>query len=277
LNELVGKIHSTLANLSQYYLQNGYFSPVDVLSNSETRILRDDYESAEKEFANDKEKLGLLRAYPNRLLPSFDLLTRNKKLVQAARTILGEDVLVWSTPLFIKESKSEKIVSWHQDLTYWKLSDFKETTCWFAISDSNKKSGCMKFIPASHKTKIVPHNDTYAKNNLLSRGQEISVRVEEDKAFYAELHAGQASFHHGLLFHGSGSNQTNDRRIGCAIRYISASMKQKTGVKPLVTLVSGKDKFKNFKVAPPPAGRLLDEEFELCREDRELKKKIFSN
>ncbi|MDG2473818.1 MAG: phytanoyl-CoA dioxygenase family protein [Paracoccaceae bacterium] len=274
MNEIIGKNCATLDNLSQYYVQNGYFSPVDVLSNSETRTLRDDYESAEKELGSDEEKLGLLRAYPNRLLPSFDALTRNKKLVETARAILGEDILVWSTPLFIKEAESEKIVSWHQDLTYWKLSEFKETTCWFAISDATKKSGCMKFIPASHKTKIVPHNDTYSKNNLLSRGQEIAVEVEEDKAFYAELHAGQASFHHGLLFHGSGCNQTNDRRIGSAIRYISASMKQETGVKPLVTQVSGEDKFKNFKVAPPPEGRLLTEEFERCREDKELKKKL---
>ena len=70
MNEIIGKNWDTLDNLSQYYVLNGYFSPVDVLSNSETRTLRDDYESAEKELGSDEEKLGLLRAYPNRLLPS---------------------------------------------------------------------------------------------------------------------------------------------------------------------------------------------------------------
>jgi len=271
---MIGSDSTSLGGLATEYLQNGYFSPIDVLSSSEARALRDDYEAAEKELEDDEEKLGLLKSYPNRLLPSFDALTRNNKLVASARAILGADILVWSSPLFIKEAQSEKIISWHQDLTYWKLSDFNETTCWFAVSDSTKNSGCMKFVPASHKTKILPHNDTYAKNNLLSRGQEIAVEVDEDEAFYAELHAGQASFHHGLLFHGSGPNQTNDRRIGSAIRYISASMKQETGDKPLATQVSGEDTFANFKVAPPPRGRLLDEEFELCREDKELKKKL---
>ena len=132
----------------------------------------------------------------------------------------------------------------------------------------------MKFIPGSHKNRIVPHNDTCDENNMLSRGQEISVKVDENKAFHAELDPGQASFHHGLLFHSSDPNKTKDRRIGSAIRYISASMKQETGDQPMVTQVSGDKDFGNFKIVPPPTGRLLEEEFELCRLDNELKKKL---
>jgi len=189
----------------------------------------------------DTDRLALLKAYPNRLLPSFDAATRNRNLVTAAQEILGENILVWSAALFIKEADSTKIVSWHQDLTYWQLNDIKEVTCWLAVSSARKEAGCMKFIPGSHKDKIVP---------------------------------GQASFHHGLLFHSSGPNKTQDRRIGSAIRYISASMKQETGDRPMVTQVSGHSDFGHFKVVPPPTGRLLEEEFELCRLDNELKKKL---
>ena len=96
----------------------------------------------------------------------------------------------------------------------------------------------------------------------------------KNEAVYAELDPGQASFHHGLLFHSSGPNTTSDRRIGSAIRYISASMKQETGDCPLVTQVSGQKDYGNFKILPPPKGRLLEEEFELCRLDNELKKKL---
>ena len=109
---------------------------------------------------------------------------------------------------------------------------------------------------------------------MLSRGQEISVEVNEDDAVYAELDPGQASFHHGLLFHSSGPNSTDDRRIGSAIRYISASMKQETGEQPMVTQVSGKKDYGNFEIFAPPKGRLLEEEFELCRKDNELKKRL---
>ena len=262
------------AKLSSIYAENGFFSPVNALSKSEADELRKDYETAEEELRGDTERLSLLKAYPNRLLPSFDNATRNETLVAAAKEILGENILVWSAALFIKEAASTKIVSWHQDLTYWQLNDIKEVTCWLAVSSARKQAGCMKFIPGSHKNTIVPHNDTYDENNLLTRGQEISVEVNENEAVYAELDPGQASFHHGLLFHSSGPNTTNDRRIGSAIRYISASMKQKTGDCPLVTQVSGNTDYGNFKIMPPPKGRLLEEEFELCKLDNELKKTL---
>ncbi len=260
--------------LGLIYAKNGFFSPVDAISKAQAQELRQDFEAAEEELRGDTERLSLLKAYPNRLLPSFDNATRNETLVAAAKEILGENILVWSAALFIKEAASTKIVSWHQDLTYWQLNDIKEVTCWLAVSSARKQAGCMKFIPGSHKNTIVPHNDTFDENNLLTRGQEISVEVNENEAVYAELDPGQASFHHGLLFHSSGPNTTDDRRIGSAIRYISASMKQKTGDCPLVTQVSGNTDYGNFKIMPPPKGRLLEEEFELCKLDNELKKTL---
>ena len=126
----------------------------------------------------------------------------------------------------------------------------------------------MKFVPGSHKTKIVPHVDTYAEDNLLSRGQEIAVAVDEKEAVAAALEAGQASMHHGLLFHSSGPNATCDRRIGSAIRYIKPSMKQQTSDQPLVTLVSGQDHFGHFNIAGAPKGRLTEDDFEICCQDK---------
>jgi ectoine hydroxylase-related dioxygenase (phytanoyl-CoA dioxygenase family) len=262
------------ADITRTYMQDGFVVPIDVLSQHEARILRTDLEDAEAELANDVEKLALLKAYPDRLLPSFDALTRNETLISAASAVLGPDLMVWSAGLFIKEANSPKIVSWHQDLTYWGLDDIAETTCWVALSKAHETSGCMKFVPGSHKTKIVPHIDTYAEDNLLSRGQEIAVEVNEKDAVVAALDAGQASMHHGLLFHGSGPNTTDDRRIGSAIRYIKPSMKQATGDRPLVSLVRGQDNFGNFKIVDAPRGRLLDEDFELCRQDKALKARL---
>ena len=132
----------------------------------------------------------------------------------------------------------------------------------------------MRFFPGSQKTRIVPHTDTFADDNLLSRGQEIAVEVDEEGAVVAALEAGQASMHHGHLFHASGPNTTNDRRIGSAIRYIKPSMKQKTGDKPLVSLVNGEDPFGHFTIAEPPRGRLNEKDFALCRTDKALKDRL---
>lgn len=261
-------------NIADKYTKEGFISPISVMTAQEALNLRLDYENAEAELSEDSEKLALLKSYPNRLLPSFDALTRHPKLINAASQVLGPDLMVWSAALFIKEKHSSKIVSWHQDLTYWGLDDIQETTCWFALSEASEKAGCMKFVPGTHRSNIVEHIDTFAEDNLLTRGQEIAVNVDDSKAVAAALTAGQASMHHGLLFHSSGPNRTDDRRIGSAIRYIKPSMKQQTGELSLVTLVSGRDHFKNFKVAAPPEGRLLEKEFELCRTDNNLKQKL---
>ena len=266
--------HTSGKNVTEIYARDGFFVPIDVASPDETEALRADLEAAEAELADDPDRLALLRAYPDRLLPSFDRLIRHERLLEAASAALGPDLMVWSAALFIKEAHSPKIVSWHQDLTYWGLDDAEETTCWFALSPATVDSGCMKFVPGSHKQQIVLHTDTYDENNLLSRGQEIAVDVNEEDSVAAELRPGQASMHHGRLFHASGPNTTDDRRIGSAIRYIKPSMKQQSGDRPLVALVSGEDSYGHFTIAEPPKARLTDDDFEICRRDAALRKQL---
>ena len=256
------------------YRRDGFVFPIDVVTIEESNRLRADLEGAEAELADDPERLGLLRSYPDRLLPSFDSLIRNEHLVSAASAVLGPDLLVWSASLFIKEARSEKIVSWHQDLTYWGLDNAEETTCWIALSSATTASGCMRFVPGSHKKRLVPHIDTFAEDNLLTRGQEIAVDVNEADAVAVELQAGQASMHHGHLFHASGPNVTGDRRIGSAIRYIAPTMRQTSGDKALVALVAGEDRCGNFAIAEPPKGRLLEEDFERVRADAAIRRRI---
>ena len=261
-------------NLVDVYARDGFAFPVDVINQSEAERIRADLEAAEAELADRPDRLALLRSYPDRLLPSFDHLIRHPKLIAAVTPILGLDLMVWSGGLFIKEAKSSHIVTWHQDLTYWGLDQTDELTAWLALSPSTVESGCMRFVPGSQNSRQVDHVDTFSDNNLLSRGQEIAVEVDERDAVDVVLKPGQASLHHGHLFHASGPNSTGDRRIGAAIRYIKPSMRQRSGDRSLVAMVSGEDRFGHFEIAEPPTGRLADEDFERCRRDAEMKRGI---
>jgi ectoine hydroxylase-related dioxygenase (phytanoyl-CoA dioxygenase family) len=264
----------SVGSIGETYDRDGFVFPIDVVSAGEAEAVRADLEAAEAELADDPQRLAVLRAYPDRVLPSFDRLIRNPNLIAAASQVLGPDLMVWSAGLFIKDANTTKIVSWHQDLTYWGLDDAEETTCWVALSPASTESGCMKFVPGSHKKQLVAHVDTFDENNLLTRGQEIAVEVNEEDGVAAALNTGQASMHHGHLFHASGPNTTADRRIGSAIRYIKPSMKQQSGDKSLVALVSGEDKYGHFEIAETPRGRLLDEDFERCFRDLEIKRRV---
>jgi hypothetical protein len=78
----------------------------------------------------------------------------------------------------------------------------------------------MEYIPGSHKLDQIPHRDTFAKHNLLTRGQEVMVEVDHSQRRIISLRPGEMSLHHVRLVHGSPPNPSNDRRIGFAIRYI---------------------------------------------------------
>ena len=238
------------------YQQDGYLSPLDLLSEEETNHYRRQYQecrdlAGRSEFDHQGERY--FRTNAHIVMPFINQVMRHPKLLDMVESILGRNLLVWSAEFFVKPASSRKIVSWHQDLTYWGLGDVDdELTAWVALSDVNAASGCMRFIPCSHKQQILPHRDTFGEDNLLSRGQEIAVDVDEDKAHLIELTPGQVSFHHGRMFHASGPNTTGSPRIGLAIRYITPAVRQQVAKRDYAMVVRGIDESGNWiSVAPP--------------------------
>lgn len=256
------------------YAKNGYFFPCDVTGAAEAAELVADLETAEAELKGDRARLSLLRSYPAQLLPSYARLIRHPRILEPVSQLIGPDLLVWSAGFFIKEAGSASYVSWHQDLNYWGLDGDNEVTAWYALTPATVENGCMRFVPGSHRRKDVPHVDSFAPDNLLTRGQEIAVEVDEAAAANVLLRAGQVSLHHGHMFHASGPNRTDSRRLGVAIRYVAPSMKQVSGDKLLVSHVSGRDDYGHFEHMPAPAGRLLAEDFDRARRNTDMKRDI---
>jgi ectoine hydroxylase-related dioxygenase (phytanoyl-CoA dioxygenase family) len=171
--------------------------------------------------------------------------------------VIGPDILCWTTNFFIKEAASPGFVSWHQDSTYWGLDPDDVVTAWVAFTDATAENGCMQVIPGSHRVEQLPHVDTFHRDNLLSRGQEISVSVDTTRAVTLALRAGEMSLHHIKLVHGSDPNRTADRRIGLAIRYIPTHVRQ-TKVRDSAMLVRGTDRHGHFDPEPRPQRDLDD-------------------
>jgi ectoine hydroxylase-related dioxygenase (phytanoyl-CoA dioxygenase family) len=186
------------------------------------------------------------------IYPFLDRIVHHPTILDAVEDILGPDILCWSSRWFIKDKNDGGFVSWHQDVPYWGL-DVGENilTAWVAISPATRDNGCMKVIPGSHRS-LVPHKEGVS-NNLLLRGQEVAVKVDEAQAVYMALDAGQMSIHHGLMFHGSAENHADERRIGFAIRYIPTRVKAVDGLpKDSVQLVRGVDRYGHFNLEPRP-------------------------
>ena len=231
------------------YRRDGFHFPVPVLSRAEAGHYRDKLEAHER--ATGGPMAGNMRHKVHLLFTWANELARHPAVLDAVEDVIGPDILCWSTSFFIKEGHSTSFVSWHQDATYWGLSTSDVITAWIALSDVPPASGPMKFWPGSHLRNQLEHRDTFDKDNLLSRGQEIAVDVPEGEGVEVPLSAGEMSLHHVLLAHASGANTIADRRIGLAIRYIPPHVRQ-LKVRDSAMLVRGSDTHGNFDLEPAP-------------------------
>ncbi|MDR6288352.1 ectoine hydroxylase-related dioxygenase (phytanoyl-CoA dioxygenase family) [Inquilinus ginsengisoli] len=238
-----------------HYQQHGYVAPIRALSAKEAAEARRQLEAHEAAHGALK---GPLRHKSHLLFTWLDDLIRHPRILDAVEDIIGPNILAWGSSFFIKEPHDPGYVSWHQDSTYWGLDPADIVTAWVALSESTAENGAMRVIPDSHLLDQVPHRDTFAANNLLSRGQEIAVEVDEKRAHMLVLQPGEMSLHHVRLIHGSDPNPSGKRRIGFAIRYLPTHVRQVVGTHDTATLVRGVDAFHNFAPEQRPESDLSE-------------------
>ena len=222
-----------------HYRSKGYISPLSALTSNEAKEIRNEIEKIEKNWPGALE--GINRNYVHLISPVLNKVCLNKNILDAVESIIGKNILICGTTLFIKEKKEKGFVSFHQDAKYIGLEPHNWVTVWLAVTDTNENNGCMRMLPGSHKENLKFHEEKFDKNNLLTRGQTIK-DVSLDKTDPIVLKAGEISLHHPLIVHGSGLNNSDDRRIGFVIQsYIGTNVNQVIG-KMYVQKARGEDK-----------------------------------
>jgi non-haem Fe2+, alpha-ketoglutarate-dependent halogenase len=236
------------------YRERGILFPFKVLSDGEVAAAL--AALARIEAAPAEIRRSLLMSKSHLVSRTLYDLVRHPAIVAHVTALIGDDVLSWGAGFFNKDAGSDSYVSWHQDATYWGLEPDDIVTAWVALTPSTVENGCMRVAPGTHRGAVLPHNETYAEANLLSRGQEIAVDVDEARAVDVVLAPGEMSLHHVKLAHASAPNRSTQRRVGFAIRYMGAHVRQVGGFRDVATLVQGANRFDNFAIEPVPRGEL---------------------
>lgn len=255
------------AEQAENYQRDGFVGPLRVMSEAKAAEYRRRFEAYEKanggwyEFSRG-QKLHLLQTWAAELV-------MHPRILDAVEGTLGPDIMCWGSSLFVKDANTDSFVSWHQDSTYWGLSKPNVVTAWVALSAATLESGCMKMMPGTHTWEQIAHDDTLSKENLLTRGQEIAVEVDEAQAVALPLQPGEISIHHIRTVHASHPNKSNDRRIGYAIRYISPDVAQINAPKDSALLCRGEDTHGNFIHEKLPQGDM--DEAALAEHERIMK------
>lgn len=232
------------------YRRDGFVSPVAVMDAATAAEYRRRFEAYEEAHGgwyelSKGQKLYLLQTWVAELASAPAVL-------DAVEDVLGPDIMVWGSSLFVKEAGDPAYVTWHQDSTYWGLSKPDVVTAWIALSPATRESGCMKMMPGTHQWEQIPHRDTLSDQNLLTRGQEIEVDVDEEQARLCELAPGEISLHNIRTVHASEPNRSADRRIGVAVRYIAPHVEQINAPTDSAWLVRGDDRHGHFVLETPP-------------------------
>lgn len=250
--------------------EDGCVFPVPVMDELSAAQHRQRLEDAEARFGPMH-----YRVKPYLILTSAAELARHPVLLDAVEVILGPDILLWDSAYVIKEPLDPRFVSWHQDLTYWGLDSEQMVTAWVALGPSRRENGCMRFIPGTHRDGQLSHEDLHHPDNLLHRGQQIAVGLDETRAVDIELRPGEASLHHGWVVHGSNPNDSLERRVGLTLQYIAPSVRQLITDKESATLVRGVDRFGHFLKEPDCREDFSAENLAFQRQAEMLKHEVY--
>ncbi len=255
------------------YRRDGVIFPIRALDATTALSYRQHLEAFEA--AHGGALKGAYRFKSHLLFKWLADLIRAPTILDMVEDLIGPDILCWNTNWFIKEPRSANFVSWHQDNNYWGLDTKKLVSVWIALSPATVMSGCMRLVPGSHVGPTLPHKDTFHQDNMLTRGQEIAVTVDEAKAVDITLDTGEAALFAFGIAHSSPPNQSDDRRIAIVLRYIPPETRQTLSAWDSAALVRGQDRYNHFTHEPLPKGDFDDEAVAFHRRAEEQQRQIY--
>ncbi len=143
-----------------------------------------------------------------------------KHLLDAASALLGPDIKLFGDQLFVKgPGGMEK--TYHQDSAYFHIEPMALATAWVALDDVTLENGCLWVVPGSHVGGVKDHSEAWMVGDREDKKVPDS-EIDREREQPILLKAGDCSFHHSLVLHRSGPNNTEGRRRGLATHYMSA-------------------------------------------------------
>lgn len=245
------------------FQRDGFISNVPLLNDAQIEALRNEladfftaghegqelwYEFHSNESSDpDTVLFHALGAW--RLRPGMHDVLWNPAMLVPASQLLEGAVRFWHDQLFCKPAGDGGVVAWHQDYSYWtRTKPMAHLTVWIGLDDSTAENGCVHYVPGSHHWPLLPTTD-------LAGGMEAIREVlneeqaEQFQPVACEMKAGEASFHHPLMLHGSYENRSDRPRRAVVINLF------RDGV------VSDQDEAMLTGTAAIPRGEKMDGQF----------------
>jgi ectoine hydroxylase-related dioxygenase (phytanoyl-CoA dioxygenase family) len=125
-------------------------------------------------------------------------------------------VVLHYSKLNMKPPAIGSVVEWHQDLSYYPLTNDSSLAVLIYLDDADLANGCLQVIPGQHKNRLLNHTrDGYFVG-------KITETIDESAAIPLEGVAGTAIFMHCMTPHASIANRSDRPRRTLIVSYRAA-------------------------------------------------------
>jgi non-heme Fe2+,alpha-ketoglutarate-dependent halogenase len=186
------------------YRHDGYLFPLPALSSDEIAECQAGLDRFEHWLGMSVTKADRKwRSAGYVIMPWVDRLVRHPEILDAVESVIGSDILVYTSTFFIKEPHSPAFAAWHQDATYFGLTPYEHVTAWVALTDATSQAGCMEVVSSRGAPRQLRHAALGLADSINGGGQSIVEAFDQDGIVAMVLPAGSFSLHHTLCRHRS--------------------------------------------------------------------------
>jgi ectoine hydroxylase-related dioxygenase (phytanoyl-CoA dioxygenase family) len=224
--------NSTLALTEEqirFYKENGYLRLEQISPPEEVEFLRDVYDrlfaekvghregayfdavSADEDDENPQTSPQIID--PVHFAPELKKTIFRRNALAIAKHLLGPNAYGVFEHAILKPAGIGAPTPWHQDeaFRFDYAPGYKEISIWMPLQPVDTSSGCLEFIPGSHRQRVLRH---------ASPGDDTRIHAlmcvddfDETKAVACPLPAGGCTIHHCRTLHHAGANTSpNPRR-----------------------------------------------------------------
>ena len=220
----------TEAQITEYH-QNGYTVYPDFLNSDEVAelltetekiihgatLVNHDKDRMEMEPDQPRDGDKVRRLYePCSHYPLFRELSESDKLLDSVELLLGPNLLFHYSKLNMKPPEIGSVVEWHQDLSYYPLTNRDSLAVLFYLDDADVENGCLQMQPGRHEEPLLAH----ARDGYFQGGA--TEAVDSSHAVLIKGKAGAAIFMHCMTPHASIANRSNRPRRTLILSYRAA-------------------------------------------------------
>ena len=154
-----------------------------------------------------------VQSYSNEMLK----MVQDKRLLDITESLIGGNIILHHTKLFLKPPRRGSSFPLHQDWSYFPTKNNSMIAAVVHLSDSHRNMGRIRLVRGSHKMGRIPNSDGHS----FSKTIHDTYKLEDSEA--VDIQKGDVLFFHCCTLHGSNSNKSNKPRKTILIQLYSGN------------------------------------------------------